>query len=464
MQKIIDSIVDDLIKIIEKKPNKEHVAYQFILEELDAGQDGSSFVKHRIKTSGIGKNKYDGAISNSWEDVDGTDGPQQYLLMLMMALSKKVEMEYVAIVRISIVLNIMKFYKIGKFSAKALKKQKRKNINLFKIVIPEDKLHTHYRFLLKEMNEPIRKVINSWSDGFIDRDKKFNKEFQKTFNSSFWELYLFQCFKQLNMEVDFTKPSPDFILYTMYDTLCIEATITNSAQEETTEWDKDALKERIEKSQDEFMNYASIRILNAISSKHKKYLQDYSKLEHVKGNPFIIAIAPFEQPLSHSQNNTAINYILYGQKIEHDLDEVLESNTKEKCKFEIRFDKFIEKKKDVFLDIGIFTTDKYKEISAVIFSTMATLDKAMTQSKLECIVRTSKFHDEKGLIIDFVENDNFIENHLEGLQIHHNPYATNPLDPREFNEYEITHYRYDKKLRFINVKQNNHTIISRDIV
>lgn len=39
--------------------------------------------------------------------------------------------------------------------------------------------------------------------GFEDRDGKFVKEFQTTFNSSFWELYLFACLRDgLSCKVD----------------------------------------------------------------------------------------------------------------------------------------------------------------------------------------------------------------------------------------------------------------------
>ena len=63
-------------------------------------------------------------------------------------------------------------------------------MDLFTPVIQEEKYHNHFRVLLSESAAPVRKTLSSWADGFLDRDNKFIKEFQSTFNSSFWELYL----------------------------------------------------------------------------------------------------------------------------------------------------------------------------------------------------------------------------------------------------------------------------------
>jgi len=457
MQKIINYAVNDLIKLIDKNQNNKDIAYQFILEEFETGQYSLKFIQHRIKTSGISKIKYNGAKEKNKYYRNEIDFLQNYLDIGMEQLSKQIDIEIAIITRISIVLNIMAHYKIGRYTSK-VNKQKRKEIDLFKIAIPETKLHPHFKAIIHESKKPIRNVLNNWAKGFIDRDKKFNKEFQKTFNSSFWELYLFKCFKELNYIVDFTKASPDFTIYTSYDTLCIEATIANEAENDAPEWSKEAFEQRKEKSHDEFINYTSVRILNAIDSKYKKYLNNYSKLEHVQNNPFIIAIAPFDQKLTFNQNNIAINNVLFGQMVRHNL---LEKNEKAKC--EIIYNETILKNENIELDIGIFKTDRYKEVSAIIFSTMATMSKAITQSDLRCKVRLSKFSEEKGLVIDIIENEDCNESHLEGLQIYHNPFALNPLDEREFSKYEITHYWYDKDLNMVGTNQNNNTIISRNV-
>jgi len=218
LQKIIDKTVKELIKIIDSKQYNETVALQFVLEELEAGQDGTAFVQQIISNCGIDKSKYNGAMDRSWEDVDGANGPQQYLLRVTMTLlAQQVNIEIASKVRISIVEYIMSHYKLGKYSQKNQNKEKntiKKYVDLFKIQVDENKLHSHFIYLLKDEQKPIRDILMKWAKDFEDRDNKFSKEFQTTFNSSFWELYLYQVFKELDMRVDFSKPAPDFTVNT----------------------------------------------------------------------------------------------------------------------------------------------------------------------------------------------------------------------------------------------------------
>ncbi len=461
MKKIIDYAVANIIKIIDSKKDIQRVAFQFILEELDAGKDGTDYVQYKIRTSGIDQSKFDGAMNRSWDDVDGANSPQEFLnIGMFQLLHQTQDINLVARVRITIVDELMQYYKIGRYSNKSKKKQPRKFVNLFKIVTDAEKLHPHFKNLMQNSKEPIRNVLTSWAEGFIDRDKnKFSREFQETFNSSFWELYLFQCFKELEMEIDFSTASPDFTLYSTYNSFNVEAVITNNDRNSNPEWTKEAFSARKEKTHDEFIEYTSIRILNSIREKHKKYNEKYSNWQHVKNRPFIIAIAPFDQSLSSHQNNVAMTNVLFGQIIHHNLFE-----KDKKPEINIIKNTYILKNGENPIEVGIFTNDSFKEISAVIFSTMATMSKAIVQTTMKCQVRTSKFFDDVYVpVIEFHDNENYIESHLEGLQIFHNPYALHPLDIREFNQHEITHYFFDKEHNMPYGGQNNNTIVSRNV-
>lgn len=454
MQKIIDSAVLKLIHIIESKKDSRKVALQFILEELDAARNASSFIKDRIKSFYINESEYLGALDKSWDDVDGPDGPQQFLLLLTIALSGRIGIETAAIARISIVEYILHHYKLGKYYVNSEIKVALKPLKLFKIITKESKLNPNFKFLLSEENKPIRDVISHWAGGFENRDTKFNYEFQTTFNSSFWELYLFQCLKDLKLSVDFSKASPDFTVKSEHgEIIIIEAVTANHAHDSDPEWvSKSGINNAIDDKQ--FINFACVRILNAITEKHKKYIEKYSKLEHVKGKPFIIAVAPFEQPLFFTQNNEAIIRVLYGQGIDS-------SNGFQEVS--VPFSTKNGKNGSFPLELGLFTNDKFKEISAVIFSSIATIGKTITQTELPVDVRVSRFHEEKGLIMDIKPNDKHFETHLDGLQIHHNPYAEIKLNPDLFSQYEITHYFYDTTKKIIHNQQKSHTIISRNI-
>lgn len=447
MQEVIDSSVKELVKIIESKPNSRSVAWQFVLEELDAAKEGIPFVKERVETFYINPEEYSEATNRSWDDVDGRSGPQQFLLNITMAIADAVNMETAAMVRITIVEYILQHYGFGRYYLDGTFRQAKKPLDLFTLTTTEDKLHSHFKYLLDDENEEIRKVLLRWSSGFEDRDNKFNHEFQTTFNSSFWEIYLNQCLSDLEMSIDYSKAMPDFTVKTKNDNILnIEAVTANHSIDSPPEWTGDQLREN-----DDFLKFSCVRILNAIISKYKKYTKSYSKQDHVVGNPYIIAVAPYEQPYFFIQNNEGIIRVLYGQGID-----------KEKNFTEL-YVPTAQKNDDVTLELGIFNSAKYKEISAVIFSTTATMGKAISQTPLERTVRFSRYDKTRGLLSGLIDNSKYYETHLDGLQIHHNPFADHPIDVKDFDKYEVTHYFYDVVSGEIDNQQKNYTLISRNI-
>jgi len=230
MQEVIDSSVKELIKIIDSKPNSPAVAWQFILEELDAAKDGIPFVKDRIDTFYISAKEYSGSMNRSWADVEGESGPQQFLLKITMAIANTENIETAAMVRINIVEYVIQHYSYGRYYLDRSIRNASKPLDLFTSTTTEDKLHSHFKYLLDQENEEIKKVLLRWSSGFEDRDNKFNHEFQTTFNSSFWEIYLNQCFHDLGMSIDFSRISPDFTVTSKNNNLInVEAVTANHA-------------------------------------------------------------------------------------------------------------------------------------------------------------------------------------------------------------------------------------------
>jgi hypothetical protein len=228
----------------------------------------------------------------------------------------------------------------------------------------------------------------------------------------------------------------------------IEAVTANHANDSEPEWASNTSNNKIREDKD-FLNFSCVRILNAIDSKHKKFLKTYSKYDHVQGKPFVIAVAPFEQSMFFIQNNEAIIRVLYGQGID------------KSDGYKQEFVQEVIKGAGAALELGFFTNNKYKEVSAVIFSTTATFGKGITQSTLSRMVRTGRHHSDKGLIVELKENKKHFETHLDGLQIHHNPYAECKLDSEAFDNYEITHYFYDVDAKEIDNQQKDYTMISR---
>jgi hypothetical protein len=77
-------------------------------------------------------------------------------------------------------------------------------MDLLTPVVGEEAPHPNFRTITKYANTFNKDVLNEWARGFKDRDGKFVKEFQTTFDSSFWELYLFAAMKHFHLEVDFS--------------------------------------------------------------------------------------------------------------------------------------------------------------------------------------------------------------------------------------------------------------------
>ncbi|MDQ0972382.1 hypothetical protein QFZ31_002260 [Neobacillus niacini] len=182
---------------------------------------------------------------------------------------------------------------------------------LFNALYPEDKLNPNFLNITNEELPFARDLIKNWAEGFVDRDHKFVKEFQTTFNSSFWELYLFATLKELGFVVNYYD-RPDFVVEGDNGFL-IEATIASHAKDETPEWQKNYSEEELnEWTKEKIVDNATLRLANAFIGKSRKYTYSYKKLPHVKGKPYVIAIAPFDSPYLFLQNHHAIQRVLYG--------------------------------------------------------------------------------------------------------------------------------------------------------
>ena len=93
--------------------------------------------------------------------------------------------------------------------------------------------YTHISGKLK-MNLRTPRLIKSLmngGEGLLERSgetTKFIKEFQTTFNSSFWELYLNRAFREFGYDIDYSKASPDFNLIRNNKTrISVEAVTSN---------------------------------------------------------------------------------------------------------------------------------------------------------------------------------------------------------------------------------------------
>ncbi|WP_050988427.1 MULTISPECIES: hypothetical protein [Sinorhizobium] len=131
--------------------------------------------------------------------------------------------------------------------------------------------------------------------------------------------------------------------------------------------------------------------------------------------------------------------------------------------------------------MGIFTNDTFKEISAVLFSTVGTFGKAVVESKMDRLVRATRYRlidkdkvepgsklwqvgthrfqlttlnylvtqrreggNQIGGADMIIQHSSFYrETHLDGLQVYFNPYAEVPFDPKFAWPPEIALNYYD---------------------
>jgi hypothetical protein len=317
-------------------------------------------------------------------------------------------------------------------------------IDLFTKQVEDEKLHPNFKAVTQENLKPDfisigmnldkeRKRLESWCDGFPDRDNKFVKEFQISFNSSFWEIYLYKLFSDYNFKFNWKYASPDFFLTSGNIDFIVEATTANKASDERpNEWDKKEPLANIlnPKAYDYYQNnmneanrYSMIRLSNGILSKHKKYIESYSKLEHVKNKPFVIAIAPFEQPFFYYQYSRPIMSLLYDIYVD---EEISYKNPKEYPYPPTVYLNNVKKDNGSEIPLGFFNDDSMKEISAIIFNANA------IWSKLSDRERHLNFLTKQGITMERTKE--LIE---DGLFILHNPYAKYPLDKSIFRKERV---------------------------
>lgn len=309
-------------------------------------------------------------------------------------------------------------------------------IDLFAPVLSTPKQHPIFQMLLHDRYAPERQVLSSWADGFCDRDGKFVHEFQSTFESSMWELYLHAATKIWGFQLDQAPASPDFIVKAPIP-LCIEATIAAPAKD-----GKPAFGYGVSDIPDDLNRFnaaASIRICNSFTAKVKRYRDYYATLPHVTNRPFVLAIAAFDRPLAHFAAGRSVIAAMYGlyhdeDATRHDADKVVSYNVSAAAK-----------SATVDVPMGMFCEPTYPEVSAVIYSSLATWGKIRALAdapSAKTIYQT--FHRKENDLLPEVRSalkKNYNEHLLDGLHILHNPFARFPIPNGTFSHPRLAESR-----------------------
>ena len=304
-------------------------------------------------------------------------------------------------------------------------------MELFQPVVEQTDWHFNFSALMiPGFADGERALLQEWAHGFEDREGKFVREFQTTFNSSFWELYLFAVFKQFGFTCDFSVAAPDFVVSGPNAPFVAEAVIAGHPDGYKPEWER-TVDDAQSFDRELVLQLATTRIANAIWTKYQKYLNSYSKLPHVAGRPYVICVAPFEQPLFFVQNDNALRRVLYG------IDQPLwvDSETG-RIPVGQALSSTVTKDNGSVIDIGFFCSDRMSEVSAVIFSNTATFTKLRALSPagaFPVMIQAIRFNasgtEPRHVVAPRPE---YQETLVDGLHVCLNPYASRPLDVSAF--------------------------------
>lgn len=254
-------------------------------------------------------------------------------------------------------------------------------LDLFTPIVGPELEHPNFATVARRLNRPSElAVVRDWADGFPDRDGKFVQEFQRTFNSSFWEVYLHGVFKSYGFTMDWTHARPDFWLGAPQGQFIVEAVTANEAAGTDPEWERSAepFQELAAKNFWPLNRRAIIRLSNALLGKVRKYNESYRLLPHVPRKPFVIAVAPFEQPFFNHQYDRPIQALLY----DHYVDET--AYFKDRNRYpdgppSVSLGS-VSKDNGAEIEMGLFNDDRLRQVSAVIFSCVATWGKVVAMS------------------------------------------------------------------------------------
>jgi hypothetical protein len=288
-----------------------------------------------------------------------------------------------------------------------------------------------------------KEIISAWSKGFYDRDKKAKKEFQTTFHSTFWELYLHATLQEMDFEVSEKHNRPDFIIKTPTE-MYIEAVVS--------EIKKDGIPEKLRSIEDVEANLRPIqtrrefsilideaisRHSNSIKSKLEKYngykrkdgvfVKGYVECDWVSPSaPYIIALSSHDQISYGREFIYSMFALLYGHY--YDPESKTYDNKKSIKKPGTNSD----------IDLGIFLNPSFKEVSAILFCNTLTLGKLSSLHKsanmsYDSVLNIRYLQNEPHFRVQEVTSEN-PEKLLDGLYLFHNPFATNKLTEDAFNK------------------------------
>lgn len=304
-------------------------------------------------------------------------------------------------------------------------------MNLFEPKVPEHQQCETFRRVSAGATTGDKALLRQWCDGFEDRDGKFVQEFQTTFSSSFWELYLHAALKELNFAVDYRHARPDFVVTSPHD-FCIEAVSAQPVGGKPLDPGQTDEALALLGDLNQLNRRAMVRLANSIHSKVKRYRESYSTLAHVRRKPFVLAVAAFDSPAFFALSTRPMEALLYNYYVD---EEAFLAGERERLEGD--YLAAVAKDNGAPIELGLFESPAFAEVSAVVWNPCATWGKVRTMSPLSegerVVVKSVRFNPNDIVPHQTVETKpDTSEALLDGLFVFHNPFATHPLDPSVF--------------------------------
>ena len=254
--------------------------------------------------------------------------------------------------------------------------------------------------------------------------------------------YILAVLKELGASVDMSHGSPDFICEK--PELIIEATICNEAAGDTQEWEK-SLGSIGKGDLEDIYVYQMGRLSNAIASKVQKLRKIYSKLPHVTGKPFIIALANYGSPDFFLTGDVAMQRLLYDVWEEGDF----------------------KKPNGIDLPTGLFMDPDLQDVSAIVYSSVASHGKARALSRStfgHYVFNAFRIRNNIEPIQISGPMENYYETLCDGLRLFHNPYAKYPVPESLFSRPDIREFKIDGEGEILTTCNPEGDLVARMVI
>lgn len=284
---------------------------------------------------------------------------------------------------------------------------------------------------------------------YTDIDGNFVEQFQTTaFDARLWELYLYGYFREEAFIIERPNPAPDFLLQSGTQKIFIEAVTVNPSPGDPIPGPIVGMPNLrgSEEKEELLSSKMPIKFGSTLYSKLSRK-NKYWELPHVKGFPFVFAIADFHENQSMVWSSSALYKYLYG--VSHDFyydesGELIISPLK------IETHEFNGK----IIPSGFFFQPDAENVSAILTSSSGTISKfnrmgflaGFGRDEVIKIIYFGERHDHDPnaslplkFVIDISE-DEYTENWADGISMFHNPNAIHPIDEELFPQ--IAHHKF----------------------